>query len=214
MASFGSGGLSDPPCRFVFFGSGPAAANTRQLKGLRSPGENLSRRDSVKVAQYEVLGGRSEIVTRPGRDDRLAACAREGVCERRGVKTFLSYLAGRAFLFASFPSTSYWAVSSGPFLLRPSGYGGQAGTDFHQRPTTRTILIATPYIDALGQPPDPVTLLALTGQKHCTGAICSTCFSTCSRHLFRADNDMATAVLGGAVPFASMKFVGRVKPGT
>ena len=125
MASFDSSGLSDPPCRFVFFGSGPAAANTRQLKGLRSPGENLSRRDSVKVAQYEVLGGRSEIVTRPGRDDRLAACAREGVCERRGVKTFLSYLAKRAFLFASFPSTSYRAT----FVRVPSSFALRATAD-------------------------------------------------------------------------------------
>jgi hypothetical protein len=57
-------------------GSGPAVAHRRQIKGLRLPGENLSRlvrrslkaafrlelcrgeggRDSVKVAQYEVLG--------------------------------------------------------------------------------------------------------------------------------------------------------------
>jgi hypothetical protein len=47
-----------------------------------------SRRDPMKVAQYEVLGWRSERVTRPGRDDRLAARAREAVCERRGAKRF------------------------------------------------------------------------------------------------------------------------------
>ncbi|MGA8479181.1 MAG: hypothetical protein WB696_14605, partial [Chthoniobacterales bacterium] len=54
-----------------------AAANARQGKGkgyaLR--GRNLcpeesSRRDPMKVAQYEVLGWRSEKATRPGRDDR------------------------------------------------------------------------------------------------------------------------------------------------
>jgi hypothetical protein len=32
-------------------------------------------------------------------------------------------------------------------------------------------------------------------------------FSTCSRHLFRAYNDMATAVYGGAVLFASVTFL-------
>jgi hypothetical protein len=35
---------------------GSGAYHTRQLKGLRLPGENLSRRDSVQVAQYEVMG--------------------------------------------------------------------------------------------------------------------------------------------------------------
>jgi len=39
-----------------FAGSGPAAAHARQLKGLGLYGEDLSRRDLVKVAQYEVLG--------------------------------------------------------------------------------------------------------------------------------------------------------------
>jgi hypothetical protein len=100
----------------------------------------------MKVAQYEVLGWRSETVARPGlsaivrvppslfelrrtreekaapqrsdggtkegRDDRLAACGRETVCKRRGAKTVLSSLSGRAFLFASFPSPAaagYWA---------------------------------------------------------------------------------------------------------
>jgi hypothetical protein len=36
-----------------------------------------SRRDPMKVAQYEVLGWRSERVSRPGRDDRLVTRARE-----------------------------------------------------------------------------------------------------------------------------------------
>jgi hypothetical protein len=34
----------------------PAAAHARQLKGLGLYGKDLSRRDLVKVAQYEVLG--------------------------------------------------------------------------------------------------------------------------------------------------------------
>jgi hypothetical protein len=38
------------------------------LKDMRR--EELSRRDLMKVAQYEVLGWRSEKATRPGRDDR------------------------------------------------------------------------------------------------------------------------------------------------
>jgi hypothetical protein len=42
----------------------------------------------MKVAQYEVLGWRSEGVTRPGRDDRSVAYARDAVCERSGAKRF------------------------------------------------------------------------------------------------------------------------------
>ena len=44
-----------------------------------------SHRDPMKVAQYEVLGWRSERVTRPGRDDAH-------------------------FFLRHFPSTSYWAT--------------------------------------------------------------------------------------------------------
>jgi hypothetical protein len=36
------------------------AAHARQLKGLGSYGEDLSRRDSMKVAQYEVLGNEAK----------------------------------------------------------------------------------------------------------------------------------------------------------
>jgi hypothetical protein len=42
--------------RASFFGSGPAAAHSHQLKSLELSGENQSRRDPAKVAQYEVLG--------------------------------------------------------------------------------------------------------------------------------------------------------------
>jgi hypothetical protein len=63
----------------------------------------------MKVAQHEVLGWRLERVSRPGRDDRLAACARKAVCETER-QTFLSSLPGRTSLFESFPSTSYWAT--------------------------------------------------------------------------------------------------------
>jgi hypothetical protein len=34
--------------------------------------EGLSRRDSVKVAQYEVLGNDAKRQVRPGKDDRIA----------------------------------------------------------------------------------------------------------------------------------------------
>jgi hypothetical protein len=54
------------------FGSGLAAAHARQLKGLGLYGEGLSRRDSVKVAQYEVLGNEAKRHVRPVRDDRKA----------------------------------------------------------------------------------------------------------------------------------------------
>ena len=50
-------------------GSCPA----RQLEGLGLSGEDLSRRDSMKVeAQYEVLGNDAKRHVRPARDDRNA----------------------------------------------------------------------------------------------------------------------------------------------
>jgi hypothetical protein len=48
----------------------PAAAHARQLKGLGLYGKDLSRRDLVKVAQYEVLGNDARRRVRPARDDR------------------------------------------------------------------------------------------------------------------------------------------------
>ena len=45
-------------------------AHVRQLKTLGSCGEDLSRRDSMKVAQYEVLGNDAKRHVRPARDDR------------------------------------------------------------------------------------------------------------------------------------------------
>ena len=60
-------------------------------------------------AQYEVLGWRLERVPRPGRDDRLAACAREAVCERRGAKRFYRP-SGTGRVSRSIPGTSYRAT--------------------------------------------------------------------------------------------------------
>ena len=51
-------------------------SHTRQDKCLRLYGENLSRRDLVKVAQYEVLGNEAKSHVRPVRDDRKDRNAR------------------------------------------------------------------------------------------------------------------------------------------
>jgi len=78
---------------------------------LRMP-RDLSRRDPMKVARYPAaagLGWRSERVTRPGRDDRLPACAREAVCERRGAKRF-DRPSGTGRVSRSIPGTSYLAT--------------------------------------------------------------------------------------------------------
>src|ERR1700730_10428532 len=50
-------------------GLSPRSVN---LRGLGLYAEDLSRRDSVKVAQYEVLGNGANRRVRPGRDDRNA----------------------------------------------------------------------------------------------------------------------------------------------
>jgi len=88
---------------------------TPNCETLRMP-RDLSRRDSMKEAQYEVLGCRSERVTRPGRDDRLPACAREAVCERRGAKPFYRPCRDGHFFLHRFS-----ALRTGPLSLRPCG---------------------------------------------------------------------------------------------
>ena len=103
--------------RWDFFGSGPAAAYARQLKGSRSgrPGSlvvrgNQSRRDLTKVAQYELRGQRSQRAIRPGRDDRrMLAIAELGArpkAERfyRPLPRKLSGLTGRTCLLLHFPA--------------------------------------------------------------------------------------------------------------
>jgi hypothetical protein len=65
---YDSGGLTGSD-HAVLFG-GPAVAHARQLKGLGLYAEDLSRRDSVTVAQYEVLGNDAKRHVRPVRDDR------------------------------------------------------------------------------------------------------------------------------------------------
>ena len=49
--------------------AGPVTADARQLKSLGLSGEDLSRRDSMKVAQHEVLGNDAK-KTRPSRKGR------------------------------------------------------------------------------------------------------------------------------------------------
>jgi hypothetical protein len=61
----------------------PLSANLRSL-GLYT--EDLSRRDSVKVARYEVLGNDAKRQVRPGRSNRLAfglACRSAIACIAR-----------------------------------------------------------------------------------------------------------------------------------
>ena len=77
----------------------------------------------MKVAQYPAaagLGWRSERVTRPGRDDRLPACAREAVCERRGAKRF-DRPSGTGRVSRSIPGTSYRATFVESLWDRSSG---------------------------------------------------------------------------------------------
>jgi hypothetical protein len=59
--------------RSKWAGGCPAAAHARQLKSLGLFGEDLSRRDSMKVARYPAaagLGNDAKRHVRPARDDR------------------------------------------------------------------------------------------------------------------------------------------------
>jgi hypothetical protein len=87
-------------------GCSPISANLRVL-GLYA--EGLSRRDSVKVAQYEVLGNDAKrpVPSREGRSKRSAF----GLAVASGAQaTHLSSLRDGRRLKNRLPSTSYWAT--------------------------------------------------------------------------------------------------------
>jgi hypothetical protein len=78
------------------------AAHARQHKRLRSDRTAPGARESVPqghliVAHYEVVGRVFSKATRPARDDRLAACAREAVCEPRTEGSIVPYRDGAVF---------------------------------------------------------------------------------------------------------------------
>jgi hypothetical protein len=81
------------------------------LRNLGLYDEDLSRRDSVKVAQYEVLGNDAKRRVRPGRDDRKRAAfwSRTPLSDRqhRSIVPFLLRPAvaslWRGLLFAGAP---------------------------------------------------------------------------------------------------------------
>jgi hypothetical protein len=67
-------------------------------------------------AQYEVLGNdATKMSVPPGTIETLGSCLSR---KQSSIGAFSECQ----------PSTSYWATFSSPFLLRPPGYGGQAGT--------------------------------------------------------------------------------------
>ena len=88
------------------------------LSNLRLYVEDLSRRDSVKVAQYEVLGNDAKRHVRPGRDDRKRPAF--GLARRSAIANFRSIVR---------------------FLLRRPDYGGQAGTDTSLRTLTQHFVL-------------------------------------------------------------------------
>ncbi len=73
----------------------------------------------MKVAQYEVLGWRSEKAIRPARDDRRLRLRSLGKLHGRDEEpTVLSSLPGRTSFLHNFP-----ALRTGLLSLRPSGTG-------------------------------------------------------------------------------------------
>ena len=109
----------------IALGRSPISVN---LRGLRLHVEDLSRRDSLKVAQYEVLGNDAKRHVRPGRDDRktsgiwsrtpLSDCQLRSIVPAGTDVSFLHH----------FPALRTGLLLSLSPFLRPPGYGGQAGT--------------------------------------------------------------------------------------
>jgi len=91
----------------------PAAAHALQRKRKDMRREESSRRDSMKVAQYEVLGWRSKERPVPDADGTIDQCW-QSLSRVRNQKPSLSIVpTGRTCLFASFLSPAaagYWAT--------------------------------------------------------------------------------------------------------
>jgi len=85
-------------------------AHVRQLKSLGSSGEDFVPKDSMKVAQYEVLGNDAKRHVRPARDDRnigFESRMRLSDCQHSSIVPFLLRPAAaslwRGLLFAGAP---------------------------------------------------------------------------------------------------------------
>jgi hypothetical protein len=84
-AKSGNAGKSGVAAIQDSLGRSPISVN---LRSLRLYVEDLSRRDSVKVAQYEVLGNDAKRHVRPGRDDRKRPAF--GLARRSAIANFRS----------------------------------------------------------------------------------------------------------------------------
>jgi hypothetical protein len=101
-------------------------------KGKDMRPEELSRRDSMKVAHYEVLGWRSEKATRPGRDDRRPLMLVKAHAGNQEPNVSI-VPGGTRISFCTFPSTSYWATFIGSLWDRVCSHTPRAHVDAHVR---------------------------------------------------------------------------------
>jgi hypothetical protein len=108
----------------------------QKCTGRLGVGENQSRRDPAKVAQYEVLGKRFLRPIRPGRDDRSMLAIAERRARPKAECFDRPLRDGRVFLH-HFPVRQL--PDTGLLSLSPCGASPQ-----------RTIL--RPYVDAHAQP--------------------------------------------------------------
>jgi hypothetical protein len=101
-------------------------------KGKDMRPEELSRRDSMKVAHYEVLGWRSEKATRPGRDDRRPLMLVKAHAGNQEPNVSI-VPGGTRISFCTSPSTSYWATFIGSLWDRVCSHTPRAHVDAHVR---------------------------------------------------------------------------------
>ena len=121
----------------------------------------------MKVAQYEVLGNNAKKNVRPGRDDRSVLASGPLVHGFSSVSSRRSSLAGRTSLFASFPSTSYWATFTKSLRDESSAHASK------------------PYVDADGQLPDWVGVQKSDPVPEGTIDNCLSSRAVCERRLYR-----------------------------
>jgi hypothetical protein len=137
--------------------------------------EDLSRRDSVKVAQYEVLGNDAKRYVRPGRDDRKrsafglarrSAIASIGRSSRPGRIPLLRTLTQHFVLgyFREVPAGLIFSnhqprSRSRPLKLMPMGSSGPTA---HFERNDVTIICEKVHFDAYGRLPGDLLIICET----------------------------------------------------
>ena len=132
----------------------PRPQDWANISGRDMRPEEMSRRDSMKVAQYEVLGWRSQKATRPGRDDRRPLMFVKAHAGDQEPNVSIVPNGTDILFLASFPSASYWATFVESLWDESSSSARRSCVDAHQRPRGRDCISGRqPVLRLISLPP-------------------------------------------------------------